>query len=100
MCIRDSFKAPKSIVDLFTSVLINETMIESIERDLKKDDIIIEHDLTPNPSWATAENPAGEMRSIGRLIKLPKSNALLTFSVSATVVKNGVTQSRVFGSGE
>jgi hypothetical protein len=98
--VRIGFKGPSSVADLFTSVFINESMIDSIENTLKKNDIIVEHDLIKDPVLSTEASPAGEMCKIGRLLKIPKSNPMLVFYICATVVKNGVEQPCVFGKGE
>ena len=98
--VRIGFKGPKEVADLFTSVFINESMVENIGNTFKKDDIIVEHDLIKDPVWSTEANPAGEMREIGRLVKLPKSNPFLVFYICATVIKNGVQQPCIFGTGE
>lgn len=99
--VRIGFKGPnKPMTDLFTSVFVNESMIDNIEENLKREDICVEHDLVKDPIWSTDTKPAGEMRNIGRLVKLPKTNPLLIFYVCAKVVKNGVQQTCVFGKGE
>lgn len=98
--VRIGFKAPKSIENLFTSIFVEDSMIDSLNTNLHKDEIVVEHDLIPNPSWATEESPAGEMRDMGKLMMLPKTNAMLTISVGVNVMKNRTEQICVFGSGE
>ena len=98
--VRLGFRAPKSLADLFTSVFVDDTLIESLEANLKKDDIFLEHTVDNNPTWRTPTSPAGEMRSMGRLAHLPKSNALLTVTVCIPYTENGAEQLYVFGSAE
>ena len=98
--VRIGFRAPKSLADLFTSVFVEDTVIENLETTMHKEDIFVEHILEDNPSWRTPTQPAGEMRSLGRLTHLPKSNALITITVCIPYQENGVEQFFVFGSAE
>ncbi len=100
MQVKLGFRAPKSLADLFTSVFVDETLMESLETNLNKEDVFVDHALENDPSWRTSTKPAGEMRSMGRLAHLPKSNALLTVTVCIPYTQNGVEQLYVFGSAE
>lgn len=94
------FKGPKTINDLFSSAFVDETTIEKLETTLNNNHAVVEHELVANPSWSTEENPAGEMCNMGRLLKLPNTNVLLTISVGVTAIKNDIEHTCIFGSGE
>jgi len=98
--IKVGFRSPKSLVDLFNSVFVDETLMESLSSNLNKEDIYFETDIIDNPTWRTPTQPAGQMRNLGRLVKLPKSNALLTITASTTFMENGVEQTYIFGDAE
>eukprot|EP00826_Nyctotherus_ovalis_P015062 TRINITY_DN14246_c0_g6_i1.p3 TRINITY_DN14246_c0_g6~~TRINITY_DN14246_c0_g6_i1.p3 ORF type:complete len:120 (+),score=30.71 TRINITY_DN14246_c0_g6_i1:63-422(+) len=98
--IRIGFKSPKLLSDLFASVFMNETLMINVASTLEKMDICIEHSMATNFSWRTPGHPAGEMCSLGRLVVLPKTNVLLTFTATATVLKNGQEEPFTFGTAE
>ena len=98
--VRLGFRAPRSLAELFTSVFVDETLMESLETNLNGGDVTIEHFVEDSPSWRTPTRPAGEMRNMGRLAHLPKSNALLTVTVCIPYIENGVEQLYVFGNAE
>jgi hypothetical protein len=56
--------------------------------------------MKSNPSWSTEESPAGKMCDLGCLMKIPKTNVLLTFSVAVDAIKNGKVQTYIFFAGQ
>ncbi len=100
MQVRLGFRAPRSLAELFASVFVDETLLASVESNLRKDHIFVEHKIEENPSWRTPTKPAGEMRNMGRLAHLPKANALLTVTVCIPYLENGTEQLYVIGSAE
>lgn len=98
--IRIGFRSPKSISDLFASAFVDETLLDSIESNFNKEDIVIEQLVKDNISLRKPDQPAGEMRSLGKLARLPKSNALLTITVCVPYEENGEQKLYVLGNAE
>ena len=98
--VRIGFKSPKLLSDLFASVFMNESLMVSVSNTLEKNDIVIEHTLAKNFSWRSPGNPAGEVKNLGRLVVLPKTNVLLTFTVTTSVIKNGSEETYQLGRAE
>ena len=95
-----NFRAPNSVEDVFKSVFVDKSVVDAVQSTFKANNIVIEHDIAEDPSWSSPEKPAGELRSMGQVAEMPKSNAFLTITLSAPYEENGTPQEYVFGSAE
>jgi hypothetical protein len=106
--IKIGFKSPRSLDGLFSSVYIDTSLLNEMNTNLKKDDIIISGrfkkgsggKLSNDVDWRTEDSPAGFKCDLGRLAIVSKSNIQLTFSASTTVIIKGEPITYDFGSGE
>ena len=83
------FRAPDVISDVFKSVFVDESKVEEFTTSIKNTGRFIDHLRVDNPTWRTPENPAGAMVDLGRMIQMPKCNALLRVRVSSEYNENG-----------
>ena len=94
------FWAPQRLDNLFRSDFVNDTLLEDFQQNLKKTERFVEHPCVDNPSWRTPEQPAGKAMDLGRVIKLPKSNAYLRLTVYSVYRENGVDMTFEYGRAE
>ena len=95
-----NFRAPNSVEDVFNSVFVSKTVLEEASKTFRSNSKIIEHSMVDDPSWSTMVKPAGEMVNMGQIVEMPRSNAFLSITVSATYRENDQEQKYVFGSSE
>ncbi len=94
------FRAPQKLENAFKSEFVNDTLLEDFKHNLKDPSHFLTHVCEDNPNWRTPDKPAGDLVNLGKMIKLPKSNAYLRLTLYSLYRENGQEDTFEYGSAE